>query len=282
MPHVPLIVADDADTAVDAAALLRLPVSVTVCRPDGAPGGRSTVVRDVGSIQELRATVIEQEDCADPVAFAIQSQPASDIDIQVTIRRHGPWGGTATMSVPGGRGNAVSQIRWCSCPLNAGASRQPSGLCVRRKVPRRTAAPRHSRATCRLCLSDFPTWSRTMLRSTDWSSVWSPPQQGGCSHTRPGSKRMGPTQQWPPSCARSATCDPIPPLDCLGGVMLRELFLVPATLLAGTLLTTPAVASPATGPAVTTTGPATAVYYSRAATPGSSTGWPWTPARRRP
>lgn len=47
--------------------------------------------------------------------------------------------------------------------------------------------------------------------------------------------------------------------------MLRELFLVPATLLAGTLLTTPAAASPATGTAVTATGPATAVHYSRAA-----------------
>lgn len=102
VPHVPVIVVDDADTAVEATSLLRLPVTVTACRPDGTPDPEPLTVRDVPSAEQLRAAVVRLEDSGERLAFAVQSQPVSDLDLRLSLHRHGRWGVTAELCTLGG------------------------------------------------------------------------------------------------------------------------------------------------------------------------------------
>jgi len=114
IPQVPLIIVDDADTAVEAKQLLHPPLTVTACRPDGTPDPEPTTVRDVRSRQDLRAAIARLEDRTDGNAFAVQSQPLSDLDLRLRLRRHGRWGVTAELRAPGGAAveNATTAVLW--------------------------------------------------------------------------------------------------------------------------------------------------------------------------
>lgn len=128
VPHVPVIVVDDADTAVEATSLLRLPVTVTACRSDGTPDPQPTTMRNVPSAEQLRAAVARREYCEE--GLVIQSQPGSDLDLQLTLRRHRRWGVTAELSFLRDTGaERATPVALCLPPDPAEVTAAIRGLC---------------------------------------------------------------------------------------------------------------------------------------------------------
>lgn len=120
VPHAPLVVVDDSYGAVQAASgFLRCPVSVIPCHPSGVPDVPVRAVRDISSLRQLSSVVRQLASGSRRTAFAVQSQPDSDLDLRLTIRRHGHWGTRATI---GYRSTAEPNETDPSLSLPAGTS----------------------------------------------------------------------------------------------------------------------------------------------------------------
>lgn len=98
IPHAPLVVVDDSYGAVQAASgFLRRPVTVIPCERSGVPDVPVRTVRDISSLGQLNSVVRQLGRGSRRTAFAVQSQPDSDLDLRLAVRRHGHWGTRVTI-----------------------------------------------------------------------------------------------------------------------------------------------------------------------------------------